>query len=1418
MSAVIQNEYTGNGSTTTYSFTFPYLKTSDIKASLDAVETTAFSLPNATTVQFNTAPTNGAKIKIFRETGVDDLTATFYAGSAIKSEDLNDNFTQNLYKTQEVGARAISALGGTMTGNLTLDTQADLVFEGSTANDHETTIKVVDPTADRTITFPNVTGTVVTTGDTGTVSRTMIANDAINGTKINDDSIDSEHYVDGSIDAAHLNSSAVTTSKINNNAVDESKLASGSVTTPKLGTDSVTTAKIVDGNITANKLATNSVTEVKIASGSVTTPKLGTNSITTAKIVDGNITLAKMADDSVGTAELVDGSVDTARLADNSVTLAKMTDSSVGTSELVNDSVTNAKIADDQIDSEHYVDGSNDTAHIADSQITTAKLANTAVEASKIAFGAITSDKIAANSIGTSKISDDNITTVKIANDAVTTAKIADSELKTLAGMQSGTASKLADSTALTADIADLNQIDGLTKQTTISDSDASFPTSGAVVDYVAAQIAPLGGLEVIANEVSFPNTQPSSGVVISISDTGGVVVNGSGVSTTGRTVGGSTVTINGFPASLQSKTMADSLGLMVSSTGSGQVYNYHKLLAKEADVEQLSNDINDFASRYRVGSSNPTSSLDNGDLFFNTSTGKLLVYNGTNSAWEEAQSIGNFFISTFTEAFDGSRTQFTLSNAPTNVQQVILSLNGVIQKPGTAFTLSGSTVTLASAPASGTDYFAVVMGSTVNIGTPSNNTVSTSVLQNGAVTNDKVSAGAAIAGTKISPDFGSQTVTTTGTVHGSLLSSAQTGTGGILKLARTGTANGEYQFKMLNDSGNDCSLTIRDEKAGATRFAIESNGDISIPTDSKKLKLGAGTDGDLQIYHDGSTNIINGQYHPIEVRHQSEVHIKCVDDGAVELYHDNDKKLLTRDKGITIEGGVRVLTDSTITGTPYNYLYGYAGNDLKNGITVEGNEAAIELLGTASGDHSASVVLRNLNDGFALINNNDQNRLEIKHFTASSDNFNAHGSGNGVSLLKTSATFNESGAVELFHNGVKKVETNSTGLRLQGATADNLFESGRIRLAEHSSQMLGGYVHYDGSANKFFLGVHPSTDSTTGNDVNGIELYRESADMYVRLNHGGNQRFKTSASGASMYGTLAFPTDGDAGTNNDGGITLGASADLHIYHDGNDSHIKETGTGDLVITGKNNIKFLDYGTNETMCKMVSEGSVELYHDNSVRLRTTSTGVKLEHDTRPVLHMRCNAPGSGNTDPRALINFTSQNGDNDADMYRINFWEGEASDEIASSPHASIRYHGDATHGGSGAISFRNENSTALLYMSRNGNGGTSGSWSVGSDSRKKENITTVANPLTKLSQLRGVDFKWLEKYGGHDCSGVIAQEVEAVLPHLVNEHGAEKNQDGSTMKSVNYDGLWGVMIEAVKELTTKVTTLETKVAALEAA
>jgi hypothetical protein len=93
---------------------------------------------------------------------------------------------------------ALPKSGGIITGNLEIGSTGSFTFEGSTADGFETTLAVVDPTADRTITFPNITGTVVTTGDTGTVTSTMIldgtilnadvnASAAIAGTKISPD-------------------------------------------------------------------------------------------------------------------------------------------------------------------------------------------------------------------------------------------------------------------------------------------------------------------------------------------------------------------------------------------------------------------------------------------------------------------------------------------------------------------------------------------------------------------------------------------------------------------------------------------------------------------------------------------------------------------------------------------------------------------------------------------------------------------------------------------------------------------------------------------------------------------------------------------------------------------------------------------------------------------------------------------------------------------------------------------------------------------------------------------------------------------------------------------------------------------------------------------------------------------------------
>ena len=83
-----------------------------------------------------------------------------------------------------------------------------------------------------------------------------------------------------------------------------------------------------------------------------------------------------------------------------------------------------------------------------------------------------------------------------------------------------------------------------------------------------------------------------------------------------------------------------------------------------------------------------------------------------------------------------------------------------------------------------------------------------------------------------------------------------------------------------------------------------------------------------------------------------------------------------------------------------------------------------------------------------------------------------------------------------------------------------------------------------------------------------------------------------------------------------------------------------------------------------------------------------------------------------------------------------------------------------------------------------------SGEVDATSDIKLKENIKTIENSLDKVLQLRGVEFDWKET---KDSSiGLIAQEVEEVLPELVHET--------DDIKSVSYGNITAVLIEAIKE------------------
>jgi hypothetical protein len=104
---------------------------------------------------------------------------------------------------------ALPKSGGTITGNLEIGTTGNLSFEGATADGFETTIAVTDPTADRTITLPDTTGTIVTTGDTGTVTSTMI----LDGTIVNGD-INASAAIAGTKISPNFGSQTITTTGV----------------------------------------------------------------------------------------------------------------------------------------------------------------------------------------------------------------------------------------------------------------------------------------------------------------------------------------------------------------------------------------------------------------------------------------------------------------------------------------------------------------------------------------------------------------------------------------------------------------------------------------------------------------------------------------------------------------------------------------------------------------------------------------------------------------------------------------------------------------------------------------------------------------------------------------------------------------------------------------------------------------------------------------------------------------------------------------------------------------------------------------------------------------------------------------------------------------------------------------------------
>ena len=144
-----------------------------------------------------------------------------------------------------------------------------------------------------------------------------------------------------------------------------------------------------------------------------------------------------------------------------------------------------------------------------------------------------------------------------------------------------------------------------------------------------------------------------------------------------------------------------------------------------------------------------------------------------------------------------------------------------------------------------------------------------------------------------------------------------------------------------------------------------------------------------------------------------------------------------------------------------------------------------------------------------------------------------------------------ENGAVELYHDNSKKLETTSVGVKLLGSGTDAIEMTGDVWF--------------------------------NNNEHAGADIYFNSGDKHLIFEDNVTAKF-------------------------------GGSADLQIYHDGSNSHIAETGTGVLKISGSAGVYINKYDNAETMAAFLHDAEVQLYHNNNLKFETASDGIKITGD------------------------------------------------------------------------------------------------------------------------------------------------------------------------------------------------------------
>ena len=566
---------------------------------------------------------------------------------------------------------------------------------------------------------------------------------------------------------------------------------------------------------------------------------------------------------------------------------------------------------------------------------------------------------------------------------------------------------------------------------------------------------------------------------------------------------------------------------------------------------------------------------------------------------------------------------------------------------------------------------------------------------------------------------------------------------------------------------------------------------------DNEKIRLGTGND--FKIWHDGTNSLFENVTGTLKIGCSNNVEIngydghaaaKFINDGAVELYYDNVKKLETTSSGVDITG-----SESRIIGDLRFDNSDHAGSD----IFWDQSSKALEFadgVGAVFGNGDDLQIYHDPQYGHSWIK-----EIGSGGFNIATNIFEVYDATPSEKLL----TANANGGVELYYDNTKKLETRASDVCVH----DDLYLDDNIKIKLGGANDL--QIFHDGSNSQIREEGTGNLMIITDNQIRfqkaspGEDIAVFNIDTAVELYYDASKKFETTADGAKVTCTTGTGLEinqthtahgqGPAilinatGSYNDGYIRYNLGTETSSWALGVDDTQDEFG---LYFGGSTTAITPD--TAGRRITATEAGAVELYYDDSVKLETKTDGVAITGNTYF-------DPATAEASPATGSYF-----------------------QASSAGRAILIIGGTSTNASSNKVIFQNPNGTVGSITTD----ANATNFNTSSDYRLKENAVAISDGITRLKTLKPYRFNFkadatttVDGFFAHEITAVpeaVSGTKDGVVTQALINDGDYKN---ATLGDPVYQGidqskLVPLLTAALQEAITKIETLETKVAALE--